>query len=69
MQTLVDGYKKIFLGKRDKPGNSSKTFSLYWIYLLIQFEVFQSPKSNLMSDWILLQGFIMPSLDDKHKIF
>ena len=30
MPNLVDEYKSIFLGKRDKPWNSSKNFSLYW---------------------------------------
>ena len=33
MQKLVDEYKTITLGKRDKRWNSSKTFSLYLSFL------------------------------------
>ena len=33
MANLVDEYKTIFLGKRGKPWNSSKNFSLGWICL------------------------------------
>ena len=34
--------KPFFLGKRDKPWNSSKTLSLYWSFLWICFEVCQT---------------------------
>ena len=33
MPNLVDEYKTIFLGNRDKPWNSSKAISLYWSFL------------------------------------
>ena len=33
MRKLVDKYKTIFLGKRDKRWNSSKTFSRYLSFL------------------------------------
>ena len=57
MPSFVNKYKIIFLGKEGKPSNSSKTFSLYCSFLLIYFEVGQKPKWNLLSVWILVQGF------------
>ena len=57
MPSLVNKYKIIFLGKQEKPSNSSKTFSLYCSFLLIYFEVGQKPKWNLLSVWTLVQGF------------
>ena len=48
MQKLVDEYKTIFLGKRGKRWNSSKTFSLCLSFLQSGFEDCQKPKSNLI---------------------
>ena len=67
MPNLVNEYKNIYLGKREKPSNSSKTLSLYWNVLWTWFEVCQKPKLNLLSDWILAEGFRVPNLVDEYK--
>ena len=64
---LVDEYKIIFLGKRGKRWNSSKTFSLYLSFLQNHVELGQKPKSNLLSLEIMAQGFSIRKLVDKHK--
>ena len=69
MQKLVDEYKTTFLGKRGKRLNSSKTFSLYLIYLKNEFKACQKPKSNLIKLDIMPQGFKMKKLVDESKSF
>ena len=44
-----------------------KTFSLYWSFRSICFEVCQRLKLNLLGDLILAQGFRMPNLVDEYK--
>ena len=67
-QVLSTNTKPFFLGKRDKPWKCLKTFSLYWSFLQICFEVCQKPQSNLLSDGILVQCFRMPNLVHEYKI-
>ena len=67
MRRLVDEYETIFLGKQEKPWNSSKIFFLYWSDLSICFEVRQTLKSNLLGHGILVQDFRIPNLVDEYK--
>ena len=67
-QVLSTNTKPFFLGKRDKPWKCLKTFSLYWSFLQICFEVCQKPQSNLLSDGILVQCFRMPNLVHEYKM-
>ena len=67
MPNLVDEYETIFLGKQDKPWNSSKIFFLYWSDLSICFEVRQTLKSDLLGHGILVQDFRIPNLVDEYK--
>ena len=59
--------KQDFWGSEENLGNSLKSFSLYCNFLWICFEVFQKAKSNILSNWILAQGIIIPNLLNKHK--
>ena len=68
MPNLVDEYKTIFLGKRGKRWNSSRTVSLYLSLLLICFGVCQKPNSNPISLEIIAQGFKISNLVDEYKI-
>ena len=65
MPNLLHKYKTIFLAKRDKAWNPRKTFSLE--FSIICFEVSKKPKSNLVSDRVLVQGFRMPNLVDEYN--
>ena len=67
MPNLVDEYKTIFLGKRDKHWNSPKSLSLYFSFQWIYFEVCRNPKFILLSYGILVQGFKIPSLVNEYK--
>ena len=67
MQKLLDKYKTIFLGKRGKRWNSSKTFSLYMNFLQNGLEPCQKPKWNLIRLEIMAQGFKMQKLVDEYK--
>ena len=67
MRKLVDEYKTIFLGKRDKRWNSSKTFSLYLNFLSNGFEAGQKPKLNLLRIEIMGQGFKIRKFIDAYK--
>ena len=67
MQNLLEKDKTIFLGKRSKRWNFPKTFFVYWSFLKICFEACEKRKSNLLSDWILVQAFIMPNFVNKYK--
>ena len=67
MQKLVDEYKTLFLGKRGKRSNFSKTFSLYLSFLKNGFQDCQKPKSNHIKLEIMTQGFQMRKLVDEYK--
>ena len=67
MRNFVDEYKIIFLWKLGKAWNSPKNLILYWSFLKICFEFCQKPKSNLLSDRMLVQGFNMPTLVREYK--
>ena len=67
MSTLVNEYKTISLGKGDKPSNSAKIFSLYWIFPKFHFELCQKLRLNLLHHGILVQGFTMPPLVNEYK--
>ena len=49
-------YKIIFRGKRGKPWKFAKNISLYWSFLSISSKVCLKLKTNLLSDWMLVQG-------------
>ena len=67
MRKLVDQYKNIFLLKRGKRWNSSKTFYLYLSFLSNGFEACQNPKSNLIRLEIMGQGFKMQKYVGEYK--
>ena len=68
MQKLVEEYKTIFLLKRGKRWNFSKTFSLYLGFLWNAFQPCQNPKWNLIRLEIIAQDFQMRKLADQDKI-
>ena len=67
MPNLVKEYKSIFLGKWVKPRKSPKSFSVDWSFLWLCFEICQKFKSNLLSEWIVVQVFTMLILVNKYK--
>ena len=67
MPKLVDEYKTIFLGKRWKRWNYSKTFSLYLSLLQNGFEVCEKPKSNLIMLEITARGSKMLKLVEEYN--
>ena len=67
MPNVVDEYKTIFLGERDKPWNTWRAFSQYWSFLQMCVEVCQKPQSNLVKDTKLIQGFGMPNFVNEYK--
>ena len=64
MGKMVDEYKTIFVGKRVKCWNSSKTSLLYLSFLKNVFEACQKPKLNLIRLEIIVQGFKTPNFVD-----
>ena len=64
---LANKYKTIFMEKRGNRWNSLKTSRLYQSFLKMCFKFSQKHNSNLLSDWVLVQGFIMIDLVYNYK--
>ena len=67
MRKLVDEWKTIFLGKRGKRWKSSKTFSLYFRFLLNGSDACQNPKLNFIRLEIMPHSFKIRKLDEEYK--
>ena len=67
MRKMVEEYKTIFLEKRGKRWNISKTFLLYLVFFWNCFQVCEKPPSNLIKLEIIAQEFKLQKLLDEYK--
>ena len=67
MLILVNECKTISLGKGGKPWKTWNFFVYIGVSYKFVLKFAKSIKLNLVSDWILVQGFIMSNLLDEYK--